>query len=232
MNRPRILHLAGFAVAAISIAACQSGESQGPNGDELSFNGELLFASAPQTVPVLSVPQMRPYPGTKVAGEVSVCKDASSPEGHYHFAITAVDALPTDMVADTVVVLPGECYIVYNRVNRVARGGPLVHVHISEVIPGGANYELDHVIRDDDVSGSQNQPGPMVTVSVNSNHGAFATFFNSPLENGTTGATHHPPTTNTPPHHPPTTNTPPHHPPTTNTPTHHPPTTNSPNRNH
>ena len=231
MIRSRLLQLAGAAATAIFIAACQPGESQGPIGDDLSFDPELRFVSSPQVIPVLSVPQQRAYPGTKVAGEASVCKDASSPIGHYHFVITAVNAQPGDMVADTVTLTPGQCAIIYNRVNRNPKGGPLTHVHIAEAIPPGSNYQLDHVIRDDDVSGSQNQPGPSVTVSVNSNHGAFANFFNTPLQNGTGGASHHPPTTNTPTHHPPTTNTPTHHPPTTNTPPHHTPTTNT-NKNH
>jgi hypothetical protein len=178
MIESRFFQAAGVAAAAILLVSCQAGDSQGPGGIDLSFDGAPSFASVAPTVPITSVPQVRPYPGTKVAGEVAVCKDASSPAGHYYFAITTMNAQPGDMIADTVIVSPGYCVVVYNRVNRVATGGPATQVHITEVIPPDATYHLNHVVRDDDAHGSLIRPGPAVSVLVNSNHGAFATFYN------------------------------------------------------
>ena len=178
MTESKFLRAAGAATAVVLLAACQAGDSQGPSEIDPNFDGVPSFVSVAPTVPITSVPQARPYPGTKVSGEVAVCKDASSPAGHYHFAISAANAQPGDMIADTVMVSPGQCVVVYNRVNRPANGGPVTQIHITEVIPPNATFALHHVIRDDDAHGSLSRPGPTVSVLVNANHGAFATFYN------------------------------------------------------
>ena len=194
MFQSRMLQAAAAAATVLLVAACQPGESSGPSNSDPSFDAGPRFVSALPTVPITSVPQARPYPGTKVAGEVSVCKDASSPLGHYHFTVSATNAQATDMVADTVTLSPGQCAVVYNRVHRVRSGGLSTQVTITEVIPPNATFFLHHVIRDDDAQGSLNQPGPSVTLRANSNHGGFATFYN---EAGTAGST----TTTTGDHH-------------------------------
>jgi len=82
------------------------------------------FDSDSQMTAVLSVPQARSYPGTKVAGEVSVCKDASSPAGSYTFNVSAANTHPGDLVATTVTVSPGQRSL--NRFPETHRTGSIV----------------------------------------------------------------------------------------------------------
>ncbi len=162
------------------LAACEKpGAPTAPSsGGE---NLQLRFVSAPQVTPVTSVPQSRPYPGTKVQGEASVCKDASSPAGTYTFNVSAAHTHSGDLVATTVSLTPGQCSIVYNRVARAEGVSPFANITITEVIPGGAAYSLNRVLTDEDFVGPRTHSGPSVTFAANSHHGGYADFFNVPL---------------------------------------------------
>ena len=142
---------------------------------ELVFDPQ--YVSEAPTTPVTSVPQLRSAPGTKVAGQATVCKDISSPATQqYTFSVSATNRQQGDMLATSVTLSPGQCAIVYNRV--VQPRSPVTSVMITEVIPAGASYRLDRVNADDDASGPRTVAGPSVTLLVNGFHGAFANFFN------------------------------------------------------
>ncbi len=68
---------------------------------------QFRFSSERQMNPVRNLPTARPYPGTDVVGEGSVCKDASSPAGLYTFTVTVDLVLPGDIVAPVVTLSPG-----------------------------------------------------------------------------------------------------------------------------
>lgn len=175
-------------IAALLVAACEQGGPVAPSSEGEIADFTLRYVSSPQVTPVTSVPQSRPYPGTKVAGEVAVCKDASSPAGSYQFEVSATNVSPGDLIASSVSLHPGRCSIVYNRLLRPGGSSPVTRVTIREVIPEGANYRLDRVFADDDAANGRTVPGPSVTLVANAWHGAYATFFNEP------GSVVHPPT--------------------------------------
>jgi len=161
----------------LALAACEkAGEQMAPTVEaELVFDPQ--YVSEAPTTPVTSVPQLRSAPGTKVAGQATVCKDISSPATQqYTFSVSATNRQQGDMLATSVTLSPGQCAIVYNRV--VQPRSPVTSVMITEVIPAGASYRLDRVNADDDASGPRTVAGPSVTLLVNGFHGAFANFFN------------------------------------------------------
>lgn len=189
--------LVAVVLSGLFAAGCDQGAiPTEPLVDAEIVNIEPIAVSNPQTTPVTSVPQMRPYPGTRVAGEVSVCKDASSPAGAYTFTVSAANAQEGDMVTSSVTLAPGQCSIVYNRVIRRFSNSRVANITITEVIPGGATYRLDRVFTDDDLTGSRTVAGPSVTVGANAHHGGYANFFN--VANST-----HPAPPPPPPAHPP-----------------------------
>ena len=114
-----VVALAGL-VGACDKGAAPTAPSSAP--DFLVFNP--LFVSSPQVTPVTSVPQSRSYPGTKVKGEVAVCKDASSPAGTYSFR-AKYEKGRNDPLARSFTLSPGECSIIYNRTNRPAGDDPV-----------------------------------------------------------------------------------------------------------
>jgi hypothetical protein len=140
---------------------------------------QFRFNSEPQIRQVKVAGQPRPYPGTDVIGEGSVCKDASSPAGLYTFNVSVDLVLPGDIVASSVTLSPGECAIVYNRFVRPSSGPSEVsYVFVTESIPGGALYSLDHVEAHDDVYGMTSEAGPTSIFLVNGYHGGYSNFFN------------------------------------------------------
>jgi hypothetical protein len=117
------------------------------------------------------------YPGTKVPGRVTACKDANSPAGTYNFTASASAFQSGDMIASNFTLTPGTCAVVWE---RPSGNDPATNVTLTEVIPSGATYKLDHINAVDDAAGSRNVAGPSVTVVAKGQHGAVATFFNVP----------------------------------------------------
>jgi hypothetical protein len=161
-----------FVLTLVFISACENGTAPGP-GDP-----DFLAASPAPTTPVASVPQSRPYPGTKVRGQGSVCKDASSPAGTYTFNVSVSSAHSGDLVASSVSLSPGQCSIVYTHSGTPGHTTPFIDVTVTEVIPAQSTYSLDRVLADDNVSGPHFVAGPSVTFTVNPNHGGYTDFFN------------------------------------------------------
>jgi len=180
MHKIRIGSLALLALSTtLAFAACErSSIPTSPATTTGPADTLTRYDSNPQTTPVPSVPQLRSYPGTKVEGEVSVCKDASSPAGTYTFNISAANTHAGDLVATTVTISPGQCSIVYNRIARALGVSPFSDITITESIPGNATYRLNRVISDEDFKGPATSAGPSVTVKANSHHGAYADYFN------------------------------------------------------
>jgi hypothetical protein len=162
--------------------ACENGVPTTASIDFEPFGSGPAFitTSNPPSVPVTSVPQSRPYPGTRVQGQGSVCKDASSPAGTYTFNVSVAVAHTGDLVASSVTLSPGQCAIVYNRHGPGIPGriSPVTNVTVTEVVPAQSTYRVDRVLVDDDFSGPRTLPGPSVTFGVNAYHGGYANFFN------------------------------------------------------
>ena len=161
------------ALALVFITACENGTAPPTPGTP-----DLLAASPAPTTPVTSVPQSRPYPGTKVRGQGSVCKDASSKSGSYTFNVSVSASHSGDLVASTVTLSPGQCSIVYTHSGAPGHTTPFIDVTVTEVIPSEPDFALDRVLADDNVSGPHFVAGPSVTFTVNPNHGGYADFFN------------------------------------------------------
>jgi len=171
-----IVAVAGF------ISACErEGAPTAPSASPDFVTFSPLFVSLPQVVPVTSVPQSRAYPGTKVKGEVAVCKDASSPAGTYTFK-ARYEKGRNDPLARSFTLSPGECSIIYNRTNRPSGNDPVTYINIEEMIPFGAAYALDHVDANDDVLNFRTVTGPKVTVIANAHHGAYVNFVNVDID--------------------------------------------------
>lgn len=140
----------------------------------------FITQSQPQLVPVVAVPQSRAYPGTSVAGEATICKDASSPAGNYTFNIQVVYAHIKDLVASTVTLSPGHCAIVYNRWSRTYGVSPFSDVTVTEVIPTGSLYRVDSIAVNDDLTGARVvRAAQSATFRVNAYHGGYVNFFNA-----------------------------------------------------
>jgi hypothetical protein len=171
---------AGLALAAIlTLGGCNNSDIPTAASPTMApAELETRFESQPQVTPVTSVPQARTYPPAKIAGEVTVCKDASSPAGTYKFTVSAANRHTGDLVADSVTLTPGTCAIVYNRVARAFGVSPFSDITIAEVVPAGATYNLDRILSNEDFVGPRTTSGPSVTVRANAHHGAYANFFN------------------------------------------------------
>jgi hypothetical protein len=155
------------AVAGLGFAACEHATS--PVSPEAS-----LAAPATQILP--SIPAPAPYPASAaVPNEAIVCKDASSPLGSYTFSISASPLLAGDQAATSVTLVPGQCAIVYNRTASVLL--TITYVTITEQIPEGALYRVNHVSVTDR-QGGRDLPGPSVTLEVNGFHGGLANYYN------------------------------------------------------
>ena len=182
--------LAIVALAGLFTTACdKAGEPTAPLDTFAAADFLPYHLSDPEVTPVTAVPQSRPYPGTKVQGQASVCKDASSPAGEYTFNIQVANAQSGDLVASSVTVSPGGCSIVYSRTDRTGEtASSFTSVTVTEVIPSGAAYRLDSVRLVDDATGSNNLAGPSATIGVNAYHGGYANFFNAPAGTPSTPA--------------------------------------------
>ncbi len=192
MHSQNVFRCGGLALTMVfALTACdKAADPTSPSIQATDFQPSLT--SSPQVTPVGSVPQSRPYPGTKIVGEASVCKDAASPGGTYTFTVSTYNAQPGDMVASGPVTLTaGECKVVFNRVNRTVKPTAAIIVLITEVIPGGATYHLDHAIATDDGTADPRTVNkPAVAVLVNAYHGAYVTFYN--VSNVLIGSTPYP----------------------------------------
>ncbi len=177
MHLTRGMRYGGLALSTLLVlAACEDASvPTAPAND----GGAVVFApryeSSSQITPIASVPQSRPYPGTKVRGEATVCKDASSPAGSYTFNVSATNAQVGDLVATSVTLSPGQCSIVYNRTSRRFANSRVAVVTVTEIIPSDATYRLDRVIADDDFGDLRTVAGPSVALSVNAHHGGSRT---------------------------------------------------------
>ena len=182
-SRISAIRVITVSIAALFAVAC-SNDTTAPSNDQMPLDPpglRFIAQSQPQLVPVLVVPQSRAYPGTRVAGEATVCKDASSPAGNYTFNIQVAYTHINDLVASTVTVSPGQCVIVYNRWSRNYGISPFSAITVTEMIPTGATYRVDSIAVDDDQTGPRKViGGQSATFSVNANHGGFANFFNAP----------------------------------------------------
>jgi hypothetical protein len=180
--RPHVGKIIAVLGLAGSFGACDKGVAPtDPSTTQDVVNFNPRFVSSPQVVPVTSVPQSRPYPGTKVKGEVAVCKDASSPAGTYSFQ-ARYEKGRNDPLARSFTLSPGECSIIFNRTNRPAGDDPVTFVFVEETVPLDASYALDHIEADDDVLNSRAVTGPRATVVVNAHHGASLTFVNVEID--------------------------------------------------
>ncbi|MBA3406184.1 MAG: hypothetical protein H0U13_16130 [Gemmatimonadaceae bacterium] len=187
MLKQRGVRYGGLALSTmLSFAACDN--ANGPTEPVVPVVGAELvefqpqFVSSPPTTVVTAVPQARPFPGTKVQGEASVCKDPSSHPGTYTFNVSATNRQTGDLLAPTATLTPGQCTIVYSRHPSTADRLAVTMVTITEVVPAGSR--LDRVVADDDASGPRTVTGPSVTVVVNGFHGAFANYFNAAAPGG------------------------------------------------
>lgn len=181
MNLFRTGKYGGLAASAMLVfAACEGTAPTAPVGSGLEAPVQEFqpqFVSSVPTTVVTAVPQARPFPGTKVQGEASVCKDPSSPTGSYTFNVSATGRQTGDLLASSVTLTPGHCSIVYSRNPTTGDRFAVTSVTITEVVPSGAR--LDRVVTDDDASGPRTLAGPTVTLLVNGFHGGFANYFNA-----------------------------------------------------
>jgi hypothetical protein len=171
-----------MSLAALFVSACaKDTTSPSIEPNPLDPPGISFIAqSQPQLVPVVAVPQSRVYPGTRVAGEATICKDASSPVGSYTFNIQVVYAHINDLVASTATLSPGQCVIIYNRWSRTYGVSPFSDVTVTEVIPTGALYRVDSIAVNDDPTGPRVvRSGQSATFAVNAYHGGYVNFFNA-----------------------------------------------------
>lgn len=164
-----------MASVALGVAACEQGPPTGPE----SSGGPALRGPLAAVGPTA-------YPGVKVPGQVQVCKDAQSPAGTYTFHVEASPQASGDQMVSSVNLTPGTCAVVWE---RTAPSGPVTRVTVTEIIPDGADYQLDHINANDDAKGSRDVPGPSETVEVKGEHGAVLTFFNV-ARNQTVDASH------------------------------------------
>ncbi|HUQ46749.1 MAG TPA: ice-binding family protein [Gemmatimonadaceae bacterium] len=174
-----------FSIAAVLAAACAN-DTTAPKSTVIEPNPldppgvTFITQSNPQIVPVVAVPQSRAYPGTRIAGEATICKDISSPAGSYTFNVQVVYAHINDLVASTATLSPGQCVIIYNRWSRTYGVSPFSQVTITEVIPTGSLYRVDSIAVDDDPTGPRMvRTGQSATFSVNAYHGGYVNFFNA-----------------------------------------------------
>jgi hypothetical protein len=195
---PRIsaIRVITVAVVALFAIAC-SNDTTAPTPPGIVPNPldplgvSFITQSQPQIVPVVAVPQSRAYPGTRIEGEGTICKDASSPAGNYTFNIQIVYAHINDLVASTATLSPGQCVIIYNRWSRNYGTSPFSAITVTEVIPTGSLYRVDSIAVDDDPTGPHTvTSGQSATFSVNAYHGGYVNFFNAP-----SGAAEPPPPT-------------------------------------
>lgn len=174
----------GAVATALFALACSS-DTTAPKSSVVEPNPldppgvTFITQSEPQIVPVAAVPQSRPYPGTRIAGEATICKDQSSRAGTYTFTIRVVQAHINDLVASSVTLSPGECKIVYNRWSRNYGISPFSEITVTEVIPADSLYRVASIAVDDDPTGPRVvSTGQSATFSVNAYHGGYANFFN------------------------------------------------------
>ncbi len=160
-----------LAVAVAGLTACERASVTEP--------GSLVSSSfVPLDAGVLpAVPASTPYPATQQAGRAIVCKNSSSPAGNYTFSVSAAPIHPGDQVAATVILAPGQCAIVFN---RPVESSLVTNVTVTEQIPQGATYRLNHIAKSDG-DGSSNVAGPGVTLKINLYHGGTAEYFNEPV---------------------------------------------------
>ncbi len=125
-----IVVAAGFAVAA-----CERGSPTDP--------GAVANGVGPSGIEPLAALGSAAYPGVKVAGKVTVCKNAASPAGTYNFTASASTADAGDLISANFSLTAGTCAIVWERTSGV--GGSITNVTVTEVIPGASNYALDHI---------------------------------------------------------------------------------------
>jgi hypothetical protein len=140
-----------------------------------SYHGALVtYFNAPNTLP-----RMTSYPGTQNPGDVKVCKAASSPAGSYSFFFNFSNTAGGDKFPQSNLTLsPGQCAIVFQRFTPQATSAS---VTITENIPFGAGFFVDHIVRADE-SGTitQSGPGNSITTTENASTGSVVTFFNAP----------------------------------------------------
>lgn len=157
--------VAAVAVATVFMGACEQASS--PVSPDASI-------ASPNVAFVTSVP-------AQVPDQAVVCKDASSPGGPYTFSISATSRVGGDNLTTSATLSPGECATVYTRTTSSAT---FTNVMITEQIPQGASYQVNHVAVND-IDGPRNITGtPSVTVKVNQYHGATANYFNEATQPG------------------------------------------------
>jgi hypothetical protein len=154
--------------AALGFAACEHASNP------VSPDAASIGAPVSQILP--SIPAPVPYPASAaVPAQAILCKDASSPLGSYSFTISATNRQPGDQVASSATLSPGECALIYNQPSSVNLA--FTSITITEVIPAGATYSLNHVSVTDR-EGGRDEAGPSVTLHVNGWHGGLANYYN------------------------------------------------------
>jgi hypothetical protein len=116
------------------------------------------------------------YPGQAFPGHVVLCKNVSSPPGHYTYTISATQGtVAGDVVQPTATLSPGQCRVIFQRPNPSAT---LVHLSITETPVAGTG--VGSITRQELGGGPQVLPGPSANtiVRANSTFGAVVTYNN------------------------------------------------------
>src|SRR5688500_10396508 len=124
-------------VAGFAVAGCEKGSPTDPVASET--------VGAPTNIEPVAALGTASYPGVKVAGKVTVCKDASSPAGTYNFTASSSAPQAGDQISANFNLTPGTCAIVWER----TADGNATGITVTEVVPGGASYRLDHITSTD-----------------------------------------------------------------------------------
>jgi hypothetical protein len=117
------------------------------------------------------------YPGQAYPGHVVLCKNVSSPPGHYTYTINATQGtVAGDVVQPTATLSPGQCRVIFQRPNPSAT---LVHLSITETPVAGTT--VGSITRQELGGAPQVLPGPSANtiVRANSTFGAVVTYNNT-----------------------------------------------------
>jgi len=171
MFNPRVVFHSAIASAVVfSVAACD----KSPTDPIASDVGSPVF----QAAPLQTIPSPTSYsPLTYSGDQLKLCKDATSPLGTYSFNITAFNTQAGDQMASTVTLSPGQCVIVFNRTGT-SQPGDYAYVTVTEHVPQGANYYVDHIEYASNKGNNTYQNINTFQVEINSFHGATLNFVN------------------------------------------------------
>jgi len=176
----RSLLPAVFAAFALALTACERGTAT----NAVAPLDGIDVRNGADALP--TIPSPTTYsPTTTTPNQVKLCKDASSPGGTYTFTISSDNSQAGDQVAQSAVLLPGQCTIIFNRTGHTYHAGTFATVYMTEVIPVGASYRVKYVEGSDRFgSGRINPPIGLFSIVVNGYHGAVVNYTNEVIPAG------------------------------------------------